>query len=328
MREGRDGGTGTLAIGTAPEERREDTTRAVAEIRRLRRMRPRNRFVHWSLAALFGLSLGSWIFGNFGLSGWIASERLRNLERFAGELRPYPLQGRAWDTGIALEWASGLMASRGWEAAAATLAISVAAIALAAVLGTFLSLPAARTLISPEPFLPGPRRASMPARLLSTAVLVLTRFVLTFLRSIPEYVWAFLLLAMLGPTAWPAVLALALHNAGILGKLNAEVIENLERPVFESLRALGAGRAQIVIAGVSPVAFPRFLLLFFYRWETCVREATVLGMLGISSLGFWIQDARARNLYDEMFFLVLVGAGLILIGDLLSALARTAVRRA
>ncbi len=73
---------------------------------------------------------------------------------------------------------------------------------------------------------------------------------------------------------------------------------------------------------------PRFLLFFFYRWETCVREATVLGMLGIVSLGYWIVDTRARNHYDEMFFFVLLGAGIVLVGDLVSAVAREVVRRA
>ncbi|MCZ6751465.1 MAG: ABC transporter permease subunit, partial [Acidobacteria bacterium] len=92
-------------------------------------------------------------------------------------------------------------------------------------------------------------------------------------------------------------------------------------------RALGATRAQMVFSALFPLTFSRFLLFFFYRWETCVREATVLGMLGISSLGFWIQDARARNHYDEMFFLILLGGLLVLIGDLVSAAAREWVRR-
>ncbi len=56
----------------------------------------------------------------------------------------------------------------------------------------------------------------------------------------------------------------------------------------------------------------RFLVFFFYRWETCVREATVLGFVGVGSLGLFIQDARARDLYDEMMVLVLAGAGLVL----------------
>ncbi|MEO1367496.1 MAG: hypothetical protein AAFX50_10000, partial [Acidobacteriota bacterium] len=82
------------------------------------------------------------------------------------------------------------------------------------------------------------------------------------------------------------------------------------------------------LTAILPASVGRFLLFFFYRWETCVREATVLGMLGIASLGFWILEARARNFYDEMFFFVLLGALLVLIGDVVSALSREAVRRA
>jgi phosphonate transport system permease protein len=160
-----------------------------------------------------------------------------------------------------------------------------------------------------------------------SALTATCRLFMIFVRAIPEYVWAFLFLALLGPISWPLVLALAVHNSGILRSLGAEVVENTESPALKSLRALGAGRAQIVLSAVFPMAFSRFLLFFLYRWETCVREAPVLGLLGISSLGFWIQDARARNHYDEMFFLILLGGALVLGGDLLSALAREWVRR-
>ena len=94
-----------------------------------------------------------------------------------------------------------------------------------------------------------------------------------------------------------------------------------------ALAAAGASRSQTA-AAVFPSLLPRLLLYFFYRWETCVREATVLGMLGVLSLGSLIRDARAGNLYDELFFYVLLGALMVLAGDLLSALARGLVRRA
>src|SRR5262249_12614862 len=139
-------------------------------------------------------------------------------------------------------------------------------------------------------------------------------------------IWAFLLLILLGPTAWPAVLALAIHNAGIIGKLTGECVENLDPQPLAALRGLGATRSQIALSAIFPMVFTRFLLFFFYRWETCVRDATILGLLGIVSLGYWIQDARARNHYDEMLFLVLLGAGLVLLVDLASVLARELVR--
>ena len=86
-------------------------------------------------------------------------------------------------------------------------------------------------------------------------------------------------------------------------------------------------RIKAVIAAM-PVALPRFLLYFFYRFETCVREATVLGMLGIASLGHEIVEARAKHFYDELLLLVAFGVVMVLLGDLASHLARGWIRRA
>jgi phosphonate transport system permease protein len=145
--------------------------------------------------------------------------------------------------------------------------------------------------------------------------------------SRPEYVLAFLFLAILGPdTAWPAIAALALHNGGILGRLEAETIENLDPRPLRALHAIGASRTEIFIAGVFPQAMGRYLLYFFYRFETCVREATVLGMLGVVSLGFYIQEARAKLYYDEMLLLIGLGALIVLASDLASSLARRYLR--
>ena len=304
-----------------------------AEVRRLHGQRPRSRFMRWSGLAITILVVLAW--SSEGLRPWGPSEeslfserRLANLERFLGELRPYPLQGKDFDFQAAIAWAGEVLNDRGWAAAGVTLAMSIAAIVLAALVALMLTPAAARTFASPEPYLPGPRPPSRVRRFFWQLVVAGARTLLIFIRSIPEYVWAFIFLAILGPTAWPVVLALALHNAGILGKLTAEVVENLEPAPLQALRGLGASRPQIVAAGIFPLILPRFLLFFFYRWETCVREATVLGMLGTVSLGYWIVDARARNHYDEMFFFVLIGAGIVLVGDLVSAVAREVVRRA
>ncbi len=135
-----------------------------------------------------------------------------------------------------------------------------------------------------------------------------------------------MLLTLLGVGAWPAVAALAIHNAGILGKLYAEVAENMEPAASRALRALGAQRSQIAWAAIFPHNLGRYLLYFFYRWETCVREATVLGLLGFVSLGWFIQQARAGVRYDEMLHFVLLGSLLILAGDLISSWARKLAR--
>lgn len=295
-------------------------------IRRLRRDRTRSRFVRWSVVLLLVLVVHGWMLGGVDMSDVLSPQRWQNVERFLGELRPFPLQGRAWDWSVAGRWTLELLRGKVWSAAVTTLAISVLAIVLATVGALLLVLPAARTIADAEPYLPGPRPPGLIRRLGSSGVVAGTRALLMFLRSVPEYVWAFLLVAMLGPTAWPAVLALAIHNAGVLGKLGADVVENLDTPALEGLRGVGGSRLQIAGAGILPAIVPRILLFVFYRWETCIREATVLGMLGIVSLGYWIEDARSRNHYDEMFVLILVGALIVLLGDVLSEVARRVMR--
>jgi len=287
----------------------------VADVAVLRRKRPRSGLLRASAAAVAFLVLWSWWFGGFSVSEMLAPRRVTNLYRFLDELRPHATS-------------SPLVVRRAWEASRQTLALSVAAIVLAGGAALLLSLPAARNVATPEPFGASSGAPRPVGRSAWHAVVLATRLLLMFFRAIPEYVWAFLLLATLGQQAWPAVLALAIHNAGILGRLGAEVVENVEPSVPRALRELGGTRLQVAAVGVLPLVLPRLLLYFFYRWETCVREATVLGLLGFTSLGYWIADARARDRYDEMMLFILLGAGIVLLGDVASAVTRSFVRRA
>lgn len=297
-------------------------------ISRLRRERPRRHFLRTSLLAFAALSLYAWTAGGVVTGDDFSPRRLANVQRFLGELRPHPLHGRAWSSATALEWAGELLATRAGPAALTTLAMSIVAITLAGCAALALGLPASRAVACPEPYLPDGRPPGAVRRQAWRATVGFTRALLILMRAVPEYIWAFLALAVIGPNVWAAVFALAIHNAGILGKLDAEVIENLDPGPMAANRAAGASRLQIALAGIRPGILARVLVLFFYRWETCVREATVLGMLGIVSLGFFVQDARARQQYDVVLALILVGGLLVLIGDAVSAAARAIVRRA
>ncbi len=300
----------------------------LATIKSLHGQRPRRLFVTWSLRILAAIVLFSWWAGDFHLMGWLTDRRLANLQRFLQEVRPWPIQNHGWETSTVSHWAQELWLSKGAEAFVATLAISVVAIVLAGGLGAFFSLFAARNLTTAEPLLPGGKQPGRNIVFFWKALVLTTRAGLVFVRAVPEYIWAFLFLALFGANAWPMVLALALHNTGILGKLSAELIENQSDLNSSALRGMGASRMQIVWASLYPQTLSRFLLYFFYRWETCVREATVLGMLGMTSLGLLIVDSRSRNRYDEMLYYILLGALLVIIGDLVSAIARRIIRKA
>jgi phosphonate transport system permease protein len=290
----------------------------------LRRDKPRDVGVRATIAFLVALVVYAWTCGDLAFSDFDLERRMANLERFVHvELAPFPLREGDHGLGAHLAWARDLALRHGLEGAWRTLCLATAAIVLAAVLAWVLSWFAASTMASARPFQDAFGRGGQLWWLLRTPA----RFGFVFLRAIPEYVWAFLLLATLGPGAWPVVLALAIHNAGILGRLTAETLENLPPRPLQAARGLGASRIQLALLVATPASFSRFLLYVFYRFETCVREATVLGMLGVVSLGYWIEDARTKQYYDEMAFYLLFGGALVLVVDLLSALARRIVRR-
>lgn len=303
---------------------------AEAAVRRLWKERPRSRMLRWSAWAAGLLVLIAWIFSDINFAELFSDRRLANLERFLERATPAPLREDAIAAGSEAtlgSWALIQLKEYGYEGVVATLCISVVAIVLAGLIGAFLGAFGARNLMSAHPFVPHATAGHGDCSHALDRVAAAVRFLCILLRAVPEYIWAYLLLAMLGPNAWPAILALAVHNAGILGRLGCETVENLSAPPLRAMSMAGATRKEVAIAGVFPMALGRYLLYFFYRFETCVREATVLGMLGIVSLGYFLFEARAHDRYDVLLFLVLLGSGLVMLADIVSDVARRWLRR-
>lgn len=308
------------------------------QIRELYRQRPKSWFLRLSLAGLAAFAILAWYPGQLpDVLAWIqldpqwsdvfSERRAENLSRFIDKIYPYDLRDEPFSLAAFWKWFADIWKDKGYEATTATFSISVVAILMAGLGAVTFVFAASRNVASPEPFLPAGDETLTWKRFVWVSLRTGIRSLFILVRAIPEYIWAFLLVAMLGLNAWPAILALALHNFGILGKLGAEVVENTNPSVPRALRGQGMSRIQISAFALFPMSFSKWLLFFFYRWETCIREATVLGMLGISSLGFWVLDARARRWYDEMLVFILLGAFLVLIGDLVSAVARRMIRR-
>jgi phosphonate transport system permease protein len=143
-------------------------------------------------------------------------------------------------------------------------------------LGTVLALFGALLLAMPASNLDAnlPNFARGPMRLL-----------LNVLRSIPELVWAALLLisAGLGPMA--GTLALAAHTTGVLGRLFAEAIENAPSGPAFALRAQGLSNTRIFFYATLPQILPQIMSYTLYRWENNIRAAAVLGVVGAGGLG-------------------------------------------
>lgn len=292
------------------------------QIRDLRRARPRDQFLRGSLIAVGCLVVYSLAVGDFAFSDLFSAKRQDTFAKFWEYLTDpdEPGSPRA-------KFRADIL-SNATAATLTTLWLSIAAIVLAGAGAAVLSGLAARNLASPQPFITSARPIPRSRKLLWGAVVWITRGFLIIARAIPEYIWAFLLLKLFGLGAWPAVLALALHNLGILGRLGSETIENQPQQTPAALRGLGASRTKIYLNDLVPNSFPRWLVYFFYRWETCVREAAILGMLGVTSLGYYIfNEARPRDFYDVMIYFTLLGAALVFCADLLSAIIRWRLRK-
>ena len=149
-----------------------------------------------------------------------------------------------------------------------TLAMSAVGTLLAVVLGLALALPASKTFDGD------------PARWRG-----LTRLILNALRSIPELIWATLLLIAAGLGPFAGTLALALHTAGVLGRLFAEAIENAPPGPSQALRVRGVAEGRVFIYATLPQVLPQLISYILYRWENNIRAAAVLGVVGAGGLG-------------------------------------------
>ncbi|MDF1823994.1 MAG: ABC transporter permease subunit [Verrucomicrobiales bacterium] len=290
----------------------------------LRRAREKSHFLRLSAVVVAVGIAWAWLTGGPLLGRLPAERRWENFKNFAAELVPSPVRksGNWSDAG---PWAWELLTDEGFLALATTLGIATAAIILSASLVLPLLPLASRELSRPDPFGLWAGRTGRFRRWIRKVPGPVTRFGFVLARAVPEYIVAFLLIALLGLQVWPLVLALAIHNLGILGRLWGEVVENAEPAAARHALAAGQSREGAFLSRILPENFNRFLIYFFYRWETCVKDATVLGMLGLLTLGKLIALSKGF-FWDRMFFYILLGASVILIGDLLSTFLRRKLR--
>ncbi len=111
------------------------------------------------------------------------------------------------------------------------------------------------------------------------------RRVMDIMRAFPELIIALFLIFVLGTSPVPAMIAVAFHTAGALGKLFSEVTENIDQKPVEGLKAVGAGWTQRIRYAVMPQVAPNFLSYFLLRLEINVRASAILGFVGAGGIG-------------------------------------------
>ncbi|MEJ8280002.1 phosphonate ABC transporter, permease protein PhnE [Pseudonocardia spirodelae] len=148
------------------------------------------------------------------------------------------------------------------------------------------------------------------------------RGLLSFLRAVPDVVFALVFVTAVGLGPFPGVLALLLHNVGVMGKLWAETIEDADPGPPTALRSAGAGRLQVATHALLPSVTPQLVGLLLYRFDVNVRSSLVLGLVGAGGIGFLINQSIQLFRFDEMATHLLVVLVLIVAVDRLSALVR------
>ena len=114
----------------------------------------------------------------------------------------------------------------------------------------------------------------------------ITRFLIGLERSVPEIVILLLLIAALGLGAMPGIIALAVGCIGMLGKLLADLIEELDPVMLESLDSVGANKLQVILFGVMPQIIPNLISYALYRFEINIRLSVILGAVGAGGIGY------------------------------------------
>ena len=134
------------------------------------------------------------------------------------------------------------------------------------------------------------------------------RRILDIMRAIPEIVIALVLIFVLGGGPIPAVLAIAFHTAGALGKQFSEVAENADLKPVEGLASVGASWGQKMWLGVMPQVAPNWLSYALMRFEINVRASAILGFVGSGGIGYDLKLAMqwGGGKYDQVVAIFLL----------------------
>lgn len=190
-----------------------------------------------------------------------------------------------------------------------TINIAAASTLLGGIIGLVMSLLVTRGF-APVTWLVGPLRR-----------------VLDILRAVPEIVVALVLIYLLGGGPVPAMIAIALHTVGALGKLFSEVNENASLKPVEGLASVGASWPQRMWLGVVPQVAPNYLSYALLRFEVNIRASAILGFVGAGGIGYDLRNTMSwgQGKFDEAAAIFLLLFLTIVAVDQLSSAIRNRV---
>jgi phosphonate transport system permease protein len=141
-------------------------------------------------------------------------------------------------------------------------------------------------------------------------------------RAINEMVFAMLFVVAVGLGPFAGVLALWIHTSGVLAKLFSEAVEAIDHQPIEGIRSTGAGALHEIIYGVIPQVMPLWISFTLYRFESNVRSATVVGMVGAGGIGVLLWEIIRSFQYKETSAIMIIVVLTVSLIDLVSSKIR------
>lgn len=151
---------------------------------------------------------------------------------------------------------------------------------------------------------------------------IAARRFLEFCRTVPELVFALLFVVAFGLGPMPGVLALAIHTMGALGKLFAEVVENIDMKPVDGAVASGGSWAQMVRFAVVPQVTSNFASYGLLRFEINVREASIMGFVGAGGIGQDLVEAIRKFYYSDVSAILILIIAAVVVIDLVTEQVR------
>jgi phosphonate transport system permease protein len=252
-----------------------------------------------------------------GLSGWLC---LALTGAHPGKLFDHDGLHNAGEilTGMAHPDLSRDFLARVFELSVESLLIGILGTVMAVALGISLAFFAIRVPDLPDP----PRLAPAWARHSMALTRWLARLALSVCRSIPEIVWAYIFVRLIGLGPGAAVLAIGLTVGGNIGKLYAELAEAVEPRAIQALRATGASRWAIFVHAVLPQVSRQWTGYALFCLECNIRIGTILGVVGAGGLGSEIALSLRYFQYDKLATTLLAVLAFVVALELLSAQLR------
>jgi phosphonate transport system permease protein len=141
-------------------------------------------------------------------------------------------------------------------------------------------------------------------------------------RAINEMVFAMLFIVAVGLGPFAGVLALFVHTTGVLAKLFSEAVESIDAQPVEGIRATGANALEEIVYGIIPQVLPLWISYSLYRFESNVRSATVVGMVGAGGIGVVLWEIIRGFQYAETCAVMIIVVITVTVIDMISARIR------